>query len=68
MSLLYDWEWDLGVAWVVGEVVESGVWGRAWTWEQGGRTGLRSGSHAYLCSSCKKLLGLIGCSLTYYLS
>ena len=24
MSLLYDWEWDLGVAWVVGEVVESG--------------------------------------------
>ena len=27
MSLLYDWKWDLGVAWVVGEVVESGVEG-----------------------------------------
>ena len=25
MSLLYDWEWDLGVDWVVGDVVESGV-------------------------------------------
>ena len=27
MSLLYDWEWELGEDWVVGEVVESGVVG-----------------------------------------